>query len=84
MAFGASALSPQITRSVLLLEGYRIIRPIREPARRFWCGGVDEKAGQRGIPQGSAASPVVSEIVMAAVLQSVAGALEGLKVFIPL
>lgn len=75
-------LSPQIVRSVVLLEGYLTIRRIREPARRFDCDGVNEQTGQRGIPQGSAASPVVAEIVMAAVLQSAADALEGLKVFI--
>ena len=75
-------LSPQITRNVVLLEGYHTIRRNREPARRLDCDGVNKQTGQCGIPQGSAASPVVAEIVMAAVLQSAADAFEGLKVFI--
>lgn len=86
-------LSSEIIRRVVLISGYRILKMDNGPARysantpphgrRIRASSeVNIEMGQRGIPQGSAVSPIVAEIVMSNVLRSVADLLEGLTVFV--
>jgi hypothetical protein len=57
----------------------RVLRWHLGPARQQDEG--NDEAGRLGIPQGSAASPIVAEFVMADILRTGADLLEGLDIF---